>query len=142
MEHGNEDQPDAYRSLPVHEKDLACNIVMLWDENMRLRFQVVYALLFGFKSSVMQYLRWAEFQQAFARRLLGLMWSVYVDDSNVVDFGSNKGSAQWLGRVGFELLGTPFASNKSKPMATSNDHLGVVTDLSRAISKLCATKRK
>ena len=62
-----------------------------------LRFQIVYALLFGYRASVIHYLTWAEFQQAFARRLLVLMWNIYVDDSNVVDFKSNKrvGSAIW-----------------------------------------------
>ena len=83
----------------------------------------------------MQYLCWAEFQQAFARRLLVLMWNIYVDDSNVVDFKSNKGSAQRFGRFAFGLLGTPFAEQKSKPMTTSNDHRGIVADLCQAVSK-------
>ena len=64
-----------------------------------------------------------------------MMWSVYVDDSNIVDFRTAKGSGQHLGMKGFQLLGTPFAPNKSKTMNTSNDHLGVVTDLANAISK-------
>ena len=83
----------------------------------------------------MHYLTCAEFQQAYARRLLVVMWSVYVDDSNIVDFKTAKGSGQALGRRGFQLLGTPFAPNKSKTMNTSNDHLGIVTDLANAISK-------
>ena len=134
LQHGNEDQPDAYRGLPVAQKNLCCNIVMLRGADMAVMFQVVYALLFGFKSSVMHYLSWAEFQQAFARRLLVLMWSIYVD-SNVVDFKSNRGSAQEFGRFAFGLLGTPFAELKSKSMTAANDHLGVVTDLSKAVSK-------
>ena len=98
-------------------------------------FQVVFAVLFGFRASVTHYLTWAEFQKAFARRLLVLMLSIYVDDSSIVDFDVARGSGQWLGRRGFELLGTPFAHKKSKEIATSHDHLGVVTDLSGAISK-------
>ena len=134
LEHGNEDQPDAYRGLPVVLDHLACNVVMFKDLDANVLFQVVHALLFGFASSVMSYLPWAEFQQAFARRLLVLLWSIYVDDSNMVDFKSGKGSAQRLGKVGFELLRTPFAPHKSKPMTEANDHLGVVTDLSKAVS--------
>ena len=136
FEHGGEDLPDAYRGLVVAEKDLCCNIVMVKHPlDGTIKFQVVYALLFGFRASVMHYLTWAEFQQAYARRLLVLMWSVYVDDSNIVDFKTARGSGQFLGRRGFQLLGTPFAPNKSKTMNTSNDHLGVVTDLANAISK-------
>ena len=129
FEHGGEDLPDAYRGLVVAEKDLCCNIVMVKHPvDGTIKFQVVYALLFGYRASVMHYLTWAEFQQAFARRLLVMMWSVYVDDSNIVDFRTAKGSGQRLGRRGFQLLGTPFAPKKSKTMSTSNDHLGVVTN--------------
>ena len=46
LEHGNEDQPDAYRGLPVDEKDLSCNIVMIKDPDMTIVFQIVYALSF------------------------------------------------------------------------------------------------
>ena len=38
LEHGNEDQPDAYRGLPVDEKDLSCNIVMIKDPGMAIVF--------------------------------------------------------------------------------------------------------
>ena len=40
---------------------------------------------FGHRASVMHCLTWAEFQQALARGLLVMMWSVYVDDSNIPD---------------------------------------------------------
>ncbi len=62
--------------------------------------------LFGHRASVMHCLTWAEFQQALARGLLVMMWSVYVDDSNIVDFRTAKGSGTF-GRRGFQLLGTP-----------------------------------
>ena len=65
--------------------------------------------MFNYRASVMHYLTWAEFQLAYARRLLVMMWSVYVDDSNIVDFRTVKGSGQRLGRIGFQLLGTPLA---------------------------------
>ena len=60
------------------------------------------------------YLTWAEFQQAYVKELLVMMWSVYVDDSNIVDLKTTKGSGQHLGRRGFQLVGTPFAPNKPK----------------------------
>ena len=47
---------------------------------------------FGHRASVMHCLTWAEFQQALARGLLVMMWSVYVDDSNIVDFRTAWGS--------------------------------------------------
>ena len=77
------------------------------------RFLNQYALLFGFKSSVMQDLCWAEFQQASVRRLLVLMWNMYVDDSNVVDFKSHKESALRFGKFTFGLLGASFAEKRT-----------------------------
>ena len=59
LEHGNEDQPDAYRGLPVVEEHLACNIVMFEDLADTILFQIVHALVFGYASSVMSYLPWA-----------------------------------------------------------------------------------
>ena len=49
------------------------NIVMVKRADGEVVFYVMYALLFGFGASVMHYLSWAAFQQAFARRLLGLV---------------------------------------------------------------------
>ena len=74
---------------------------------------------FGHRASVMHCLTWAEFQQALARGLLVLMWSVYVDDSNIVDFRTAKGSGTF-GRRGFQLLGTPFPPpQKVQTLSTS-----------------------
>ena len=77
MEHGSEDLPDAGRSVPVSEKDLSCNIVMLVDPiNGTLLSQIVYALLFGHRASVIHSLTWAEFQHIFAKMWLVLMWMI------------------------------------------------------------------
>ena len=74
--------------------------------------------LFGHRASVMHCLTWAEFQQALARGLLVMMWSVYVDDSNIVDFRTAKGSGTF-GRRGFQLLGTPFSPPPKKVQTLS-----------------------
>ena len=43
---------------PSMEKICLANIVMLRDLDMAIGFRVVHAILFDFKSSVMQYLCW------------------------------------------------------------------------------------
>ena len=63
---------------------------------------VVYALLFAKSASIM-HVDSGRFQQAYVRRLLVLMWSTYVDDSNVVDFKDDERSGLHLGRRGFQL---------------------------------------
>ena len=78
----------------------------------------------------MSYVTWAASQQAFSRRVMFLLWSVYIDDSNIMDFRSAKGSGRQLGKKGFKLLGVVFAESKQLAIASCNDHLGVMTDLS------------
>ena len=74
-------------TLNAYHFDFGASIGPMGQDPQTVLFQVVFALLFGFRASVMHYLTWAEFQQAFARRLLVLMWSTYVDDSSIVDLG-------------------------------------------------------
>ena len=52
----------------------------------------------------MSYVTWAASQQAFSRRVMFLLWSVYIDDSNIMDFRSAKGSGQQLGKKGLNFL--------------------------------------
>jgi hypothetical protein len=95
----------------------------------------MYALLFGFSSSVIQFSRFSKFLESFWRRLLFLLWSLYVDDSSIVDFASAKGSAQKLGVRGLGLLGVEQADHKRHLMSPSCEFLGVEHDLSLALSK-------
>ena len=69
------------------------------------------------------------------RRLGGLLWSMYVDDSNVVDLKAAMGKGQALGGIIFEMLGTPIAPKKRQPMATTGDFLGVTHDVSQVAVK-------
>ena len=73
--------------------------------------------LFGHRASVMHCLTWAEFQQALARGLLVMMWSVYDVDNNIVDFRTAWRSGAF-GRRGFQLLGPP--PQKVQTLSTSS----------------------
>ena len=136
LESGGEDISDAYRMLPVQLQDLPANVVMVKNPTSgEVQFVIMSALLFGFSASVMQFARWSRFLEAMTRRVLCLMWALYVDDSNVVDFAIGKGSAQWLGRQMLLALGVPLAEHKRLLMSPSSIFLGMQHDLGRALSQ-------
>ena len=77
METCGEDIPDAYRWLPVSERDQPLNIVATFGWDLQLwGFQEVYGMLFGLSSSVMNFNPWTAFLQAVGRRVLCLLLSV------------------------------------------------------------------
>ena len=136
LESGGEDIADAYRMLPVVLQDLPANVVMVkHPESGEVRFVIMSALLFGFSASVMQFARWSRFLEAMMRRVLCLLWAMYVDDSNVVDFADGKGSAQWLGRRVLLAIGVPLAEHKKVLMSPCSTFLGMLHDLGRALSQ-------
>ena len=75
LETGTEDLPDAYRSLPCTEQDLAVNIVAVREpETHKWHFVQMFALLFGFESAVNQFNRWSGFTQAVVRVIGSILW--------------------------------------------------------------------
>ncbi len=86
LESGGEDLPDAFRSIQVSVEFLRRNIVMLRHPlTGKLWFYQMLAALFGQGSSVYSFERWSAFLEAAPRRLLWLLWVMYVDDGSLVD---------------------------------------------------------
>ena len=136
IESGSEDISDAYRMLPVAECDLPANVVMVKHPHThQVFFVIMSALLFGFSASVMQFARWSRFLEALTRRVFCLLWALYMDDSNVVDFASGKGTAQRLGRDVLTAMGVPLADHKRELMSCKSGFLGLEHDLERALSQ-------
>ena len=134
LQSGCDDLPNAFRAVPGRPEDLWANVVAVrHPRSGEWRFQIVWALLFGLASSVIQFGRWSHFLQAVLRRIGSLLWSMYVDDGSLVDALTAGQAGQELASVLFEALGSPLAPHKRKPMASANDFLGVRHDLSRAL---------
>lgn len=70
------------------------------------------AALFGEGSSVYGFARWNAFLEAAPRRLMQLLWAMYVDDGRLIDLAGAKGAGQNLIASFFEELGTPLAPAK------------------------------
>ena len=90
LEHGDVDQPDADHGLPIDEEEiclaaLSCFKDLIWPSVSNL-----YALC-SVLSLVSCIICVGKFQRASFRSLLVVMWNIYVDDSNMVGFMSNKG---------------------------------------------------
>ena len=84
-------------TIPVLEEHRRHNIVMLKDPATRqLVFAQMWAALFGLGSAVYSFGRWSAFREALPRRLLHLLWSMYVGDGSSTDLEAAKGSGQEL----------------------------------------------
>ena len=61
LESGGEDMPDAYLICPIREEDLSANIIELppGAAGAERMFVIVYAMLFGFRSSVSNFTRFS-----------------------------------------------------------------------------------
>ena len=114
LESGGEDIPDAFRTIPSLAAHLRHNIVLATDPSSgKLMAVQVYAALFGEGSSVFGFARWSAFLEAAPRRMLFLLWSMYVDDGRLIDCKSAKGRGQHLVNELFKELGCP-----SRPPST------------------------
>ena len=92
----------------------------------------MYALLFGFRSSVQGFTRFSVFFQSIARRLAQLPMTMFYDDASLQDLSSAKGAGQRLMVKVMRALGGEFKDAKRQTMNTSCDFLGLVHDLSDA----------
>ena len=92
IESGGEDMEDAYRTLPCTVEDLPVNVAAIrHPETQTWTFLQMWAVLFGFESAVLQFGRWSKFCEGAGRRLLSLLWSLYVDDGQQCDLQAAKG---------------------------------------------------
>ena len=89
--------PDAYLMCPVRPSQLNAIIVEApagaCGNSDRL-FLVVFALLFGFRSSVNGFTRFSVFFQSIARRLAHLPMTMFYDDASLQDLRSARGEGQ------------------------------------------------
>ena len=132
---GCDDMPNAFRSIPAAPQDLDVNVVAVQHpDSGQWMFQIVWATLFGLSSSVMHFARWSHFLQAIARRIIQLMWSMYVDDGSLVDAEAAGESGQQAAASMFQDMGTPLAVEKRKKMSVRNDFLGIQHDLGQALA--------
>ena len=85
------------------------------------QYQEVWGRLFGFSSAVLNFNRWPRFLQAVTRRVLGIMFAMYIDGAAFQDVSSAKGSGQDVVRKSFAMIGAPLAPDKSVTMASKSD---------------------
>ncbi len=106
LESGGEDMPDAFRSIPVKPEHRKHNNVMLrHPQKGYLRFVQALAALFGQGSAFFNFERWSAFLEAVPRRLLSLLWAMYVDDGQLTEPSASKGAGQELIHALFKEIG-------------------------------------
>ena len=113
--------------LPFDEP-LGCIVVFRHDEWQQPAFQIYSSLLFGLPLAVTSFNCYSRFAEAFGRRLLRCLVSMYYDDAHLTDLDSNGKSSQWAFGALNALLGTPFAEEKWQPLSDKGTFLGLDYD--------------
>ena len=135
-ESGGEDWPDAYRHSPMGKPESFGCVVVWWHETWaEPAYQLYSGLLFGLPLAVTSFNRYSRLVEAFGRRFLFLLVSMYFDDAHISDWRSSKGSGQAAFETLNMLLGTPFAQEKRQVMSPDGLFLGLDHDVSGALSQ-------
>ena len=131
---------DAFRSIPTKRDHLRHTGVAAKDPITQLvKFIQLYAALFGFESAVYAFGRWSAFLEAAGRRIGQLLWSIYVDDGDLIDLAAAKGSGQALIGTMFQLMGAELRAKKRHLMDPTGEFLGLAHDLSDVASQQIET---
>ena len=135
FESGGEDWPSAYRYTPMIPAQARFCVVVLWHcEWGCVAYQIYYGELFGLPLAVTSFNRYPKLCEAMCRRWLCALCSFYFDDMSVQDWASCKGSGQQAIGSLMRELGTEFQPEKQQRMSSEGDFLGLVHDLSAAVS--------
>ena len=130
---GGEDWPDAYRYTPMRPEESRACVVVWWHQVRGIPvFQIYNSLLSGLPNAVTSFNRWSKFAQALVRRLLMMFFSMYFDDATMQDWESEAFHSQACVADLMQMLGSPWATQKSQSSAYIGDFLGLMHDVSRA----------
>ena len=134
IETGGEDMPDAYKCMPIAEEDLNANIEAVQNPKTgEWEFAVAWALLFGYANAVYSFDRVSKFAEAFGKRILALLLSMFYDDASLQDFAQAYGSGQTLLGVFFRVAGMGLKDEKGQKMHVEADYLGLTNNISKAM---------
>jgi hypothetical protein len=78
--------------------------------------------------------RFTKMMEAVVRRYAWVTISFYFDDATIQDWSSAKGSGQRAARCFLQMVGQPFAAEKQQNMSLKGDFLGLLHDLTEAVS--------
>jgi hypothetical protein len=118
----------------MSEEDSNFCMVIFWSRKRnRAMVQRYRGMLFGLSGAVVAFNRWPSLCQAMSRRILVTLTSFYFDDSNISDWASERGGGQRALNDLMEILGSPFAADKSQPMAEKGVFLGLSHDFRHCI---------
>jgi hypothetical protein len=130
MHHGTNDLMAAYRRVPTSTPEYTC--VAVWNADAgKVSYLDVPGHNFGLKSAVVNFNRFPEMATCAARRLLWVVSEHYYDDNDITepDWAEGSGQAALVYFCSERLLGFPFDPEQEDEMDTSNEYLGVISDL-------------
>ena len=124
---------DGYTPPTPREPQYTC--VAVWDDDKkRVAYCDVPGHNFGLKSAVVNFNRFPELAAVAARRLLWVVTEHYYDDNDTAEpeCAGESGQSALVVLCGREFFGFPFDPAKHEDMRSSNEYLGVLSDIGDA----------
>jgi len=138
-----EDLQRAYRQIPVAPEHIPMNVTCT-PYMGRCRYLVIFSLVFGLSSAVIQFNRCSGFLTHFARMMLGILVINYYDDYLSIEMQACSGLAKRLLYFAANCTGWFIDPAKGSCPSPCNKWLGVMKRISnlRVVSYLDATREK
>jgi hypothetical protein len=105
------------------EESLGC-VVAFWHPSRGPCFHIYHGLLFGLPLAVTSFNRFSKLAEAFVRRILFMLFSMYFDDGTFQDWMNTAASSQKSSAEFTKLLDSSWAAAKNQPASKQADFLG------------------
>ncbi|KAL1495392.1 hypothetical protein AB1Y20_016761 [Prymnesium parvum] len=129
--HGNDDVKKAFRRIPNAAVGLMV-VAVLNPCTLRAEFFILPSFVFGSISAVMSWNRVPAAYTHFARRILAVPSTSYVDDFQIGGPAYDQASAQEAQSIMLDVIGLGFDESKHVGGETTSVNLGVESDFSLA----------
>ena len=131
MRSSSKDMKGAYKQIGVHESQLRCVVIAIYDPiSGSWRFAVSYALPFGLVGAVLHFNRVPTMLTAFLRRWFAIPVQHFFDDFRIIEPDFTNGSGFSMFQKVVDLLGWRFDPEKDQPPLEVAPMLGCLEDWS------------
>ena len=127
---------NAFRTVPCHPDDVHVNVAAMFDPSTHTwKFQEIRALVFGYRSGVINFNRWSEKLKGVVRRCGAILWTMQHNNGSLRDLSQARSSAGVLvNRILRNLGRLPISQEAPAVGASTRNFLALEHDVSKVIS--------